>query len=108
MNNRKYTGFNLFKQSDNDLFNILANADLIINGFTNKVLRHRLFKNDDFDSKKIRNKTTRIIDKLRKYGMIKKVRSASKYYVTESGREMLNYFMLYQNKNIPEFLKNNQ
>ena len=107
VNNRKYTGFNLFKQSDNNLFNILANADLIINGFTNKVLRQRLFKNDDFNSKKIRNKTTRIIDKLRKYGMIKKVGSASKYYITESGREMLNYFMLYQNKDIPNFLKSN-
>lgn len=108
VNNRKYTGFNLFKQSDNDLFNVLANADLIINGFTNKILRQRLFKDDeDFNSEKIRNKTTRIIDKLRKYGMIKKVGSASKYYVTESGREVLNYFMLYQNKDIPNFLKAN-
>lgn len=57
------------------------------------------------DCKKIRNKTTRIINKLRKYGMIKKVGSASKYYVTESDRELLNYFMLYQNKEISNFLK---
>ena len=105
VNNRKYTGFNLFNQSDNNLFNVLANADLIINGFTNKILRQRLFKDDDFNSKKLRNKTTRIIDKLRKYGMIKKVGSASKYYITESGRELLNYFLLYQNKDIPNFLK---
>ncbi len=105
VNNRKYTGFNLFKQRDNDLFNVLTSADLIINGFTNKILRQRLFKDEDFNDKKIRNKTTRIIDKLRKFGIIKKVGSASKYYVTESGRKMLNYFMLYQNKDIPEFLK---
>lgn len=107
VNNRKYSGFNLFKQSDNNLFNVLANADLIINGFTNKILRQRLFNKEDYDSKKIRNRTTRIIDKLRKYGIIKKVGSASKYYVTENGREMLNYFMLYQNKEIPYFLKIN-
>ena len=55
--------------------------------------------------KKIRDKTTRIIDKLRKHGIIKKVGRASKYYVTESGREMLNYYYLYQNIEIPEYLK---
>lgn len=107
VNNRIYTGFNLFKKSDNDLFNTLASADLIINGFTNKILRQRLFKNEDYNSKKIRNKTTRIIDKLRKHGIIKKVGSASKYYITENGRKLLNYFMLYQNKDIPDFLMGN-
>ena len=50
------------------------------------------------------NKTTRLIDKLRKHGIIKKVGSASKHYITESGRKLLNYFMLYQNKEIPEYL----
>ena len=55
--------------------------------------------------KKIRDKTTRIIDKLRKHGIIKKVGRASKYYVTPSGSEMLNYYYLYQNIEIPEYLK---
>ena len=105
---RIYTGFNLFNKDDIRLFNILADASLIVNGFNNKILRSRYFKDEeDFNSKKIRNKTTRLIDKLRKHGIIKKVRSASKYYITESGRELLNYFMLYQNKEIPEFLKSN-
>lgn len=106
VNNRTYTGYNLFNAFDSQLFDTIANADLIINGFTNKILRQRLFKGEDFNSKKIRNKTTRIIDKLRKHGMIKKVGSASKYYITESGREMLNYYYLYQNKDIPTFLNN--
>ena len=108
VNNRIYTGFNLFNKDDIRLFNILSDASLIINGFNNKILRSRYFKDEeDFNSKKIRNKTTRIIDKLRKHGIIKKVGSASKYYITESGRELLNYFMLYQNKAIPEYLKSN-
>ena len=107
VNNRKYTGFNLFNKDDIRLFNILADAGLLINGFNNKILRTRYFKDEeDCDSKKIRNKTTRLIDKLRKHGIIKKVGSASKYYVTESGRKLLIYFMLYQNKQIPEYLKN--
>ena len=108
VNNRIYTGFNLFNKDDIKLFNILADASLIINGFDNKILRSRYFKDEeDFNSQKIRNKTTRLIDKLRKHGIIKKVGSASKYYITESGREMLNYFILYQNKEIPEYLKSN-
>ena len=108
INNRIYTGFNLFNKDDIRLFNILADAGLLINGFTNKILRSRYFKDeDDFNSKKIRNKTTRLIDKLRKHGIIKKVGSASKYYVTENGRKIINYFMLYQNKEIPEFLSKN-
>ena len=105
VNNRVYTGYNLFDKDDILIFETLVSADLLINGFTNKVLRERIFKSIDFNSRKIRNKTTRIIDKLRKHGLIKKVRSASKYYITESGREMLNYFMLYQNKEIPDFLR---
>lgn len=105
INNRKYTGYNLFNKNDIELFNILADAGLLVNGFTNKTLRSRYFKDEeDCDSKKIRNKTTRIIDKLRKHGIIKKVGSASKYYVTENGRKIIIYFMLYQNKEIPEYL----
>ena len=108
INNRIYTGFNLFSIDDIRLFNILADAGLLINGFTNKILRSRYFKDEeDFNSKKIRNKTTRLIDKLRKHGIIKKVGSASKYYVTENGRKIINYFMLYQNKEIPEYLSKN-
>lgn len=105
INNRIYTGFNLFNKDDIQLFNILADASLLINGFTNKILRCRFFKDEeDCDSKKIRNKTTRLIDKLRKHGIIKKVGSASKYYVTENGRKIIIYFMLFQNKEIPEYL----
>jgi len=90
------------------MFNILADAGLLINGFTNKIIRSRYFKDEeDFNSKKIRNKTTRLIDKLRKHGIIKKVGSASKYYVTENGRKIINYFLLYQNKEIPEYLSKN-
>ena len=106
INNRVYTGFNLFNKDDIRLFNILADAGLLINGFTNKILRSRYFKDEeDCNCNKIRNKTTRLIDKLRKHGIIKKVGSASKYYVTENGRKVINYFMLYQNKEIPNFLK---
>ena len=106
VNDRKYTGFNLFNKDDIRLFEVLSDASLIINRFTNKILRSRYFKDEeDCNSKKIRDKTTRIIDKLRKHGIIKKVGRASKYYVTESGREMLNYYYLYQNKEIPEYLQ---
>ena len=53
INNRIYTGFNLFNKDDIRLFNILADAGLLINGFTNKILRSRYFKDeDDFNSKK--------------------------------------------------------
>lgn len=95
----------MFDKDDIRIFNILADAGLIINGFTNKTLRCRYFKDEeDFNSKRIRNKTTRLIDKLRKHGIIKKVGSASKYYVTENGRKIISYFMLYQNKEIPSYL----
>ena len=105
INGKVYTGFNLFNKDDIRLFNILADAGLIINGFTNKILRARYFKDEeDCNSTKIRNKTTRLISKLRKHGIIKKVGSASKYYVTENGRKVISYFMLFQNKEIPKYL----
>ena len=105
VNNRIYTRFNLFNKDDIRLFSILADAGLLINGFNNEILRSRYFKDEeDYNSKKIRNKTTRLIDKLRKHGIIKKVGSASKYYVTENGRKVISYFMLYQNKEIPDYL----
>ena len=44
VNDRKYTGFNLFNKDDIRLFEVLSDASLIINGFTNKILRSRYFK----------------------------------------------------------------
>ena len=104
VNNRIYTGFNFYDKNTITLFKVLSNAGLLINGFTNQILRSKYFYDQDYNSKTIRNKTTRLIDKLRKHGIIKKVGSASKYYITENGRDLLNYVSLFQNKEVPNYL----
>ena len=88
------------------LFEILASGDFIVNGITNKTLRKRLFKDEDFESLKIRNKTTRLLNKLKQHGILKKVNNSSKYYITVDDRKILNSILLFKNIDLPNSFAN--
>ena len=79
-NNHRYKGFNLFSEEDTCLFRTLLLGKFAISGFTNKQL-HLYFAN------KSANQVTRLINRLRTHGIIKKVGKCYKYYLTEFGRQ---------------------
>ena len=101
VNNRNITGFNILDSKTTKVFETIASGDYIVNGITNKNLRCRIFKDDDIDSLKIRNKTTRLLNKLRSHGIIKKVNHSSKYYLTSKGRKIINSILLFKNIDLP-------
>lgn len=103
VNNRNISGFNILEKDTTKIFESIASGDFIINGITNKTLRSRIFKDDDFNSIRIRNKTTRILNKLKNHGLLKKVSHASKYYVTSNGRKILNSILLFKNIDLPNY-----
>jgi hypothetical protein len=79
-NNHRYKGFNLFSEEDTCLFRTLLQGEFAISGFTNKQLRQ-------YFSNKSANQVTRLINRLRAHGIIKKVGKRYKYYLTELGRQ---------------------
>ena len=75
---RTYRGFNLFTQSDQDLFTILTRGEFLISGFKNKSLRKHLPNHSAAQ-------VSRIIKRLKLHGLIKQVRNTNKYYLTAVG-----------------------
>lgn len=101
VNNRHISGFNILNPETTKILEIIASGDYIVNGITNKNLRNRLFKDEDMNSIKIRNKTTRLLNKLKNHGIIKKVNHSSKYYLTSKGRKIINSILLFKNIDLP-------
>ncbi|MCL1790890.1 MAG: hypothetical protein FWG40_05960 [Peptococcaceae bacterium] len=99
VNGRRYSGFNILSDDTLNLLGALSDGAYLINGFNNKLLRHKIF-NGDADSKRNINKTTRLIAKLRAHKIIKKVPKKNRYYVTATGRKIINSILLYTNKTL--------
>jgi hypothetical protein len=75
---RSHRGFNLFKQADRHVFEVILRGDFNISGFRNKNLRDHLALTA--------SQASRILTRLRNHGLIKKVAHQSKYYLTRLGR----------------------
>ena len=101
VNNRNITGFNILNAETTKILETIASGDYIVNGITNKNLRCRIFKDEDINSTKIRNRTTRLLNKLKLHGIIKKVNHSSKYYLTAKGRKITNSILLFKNIDLP-------
>jgi hypothetical protein len=80
--NRTYRGFNLFYGDDLDLFLILVRGEFSINGFQNATIRMHL-------RGKTPQQVSRFIKRLRKHGLIRKIRNTYKYYLTTLGRRVI-------------------
>jgi hypothetical protein len=79
--NHRYKGFNLLSEEDANLFRILIRGEFMINGFTNKNIRHWLNKNT--------GQISRLIKRLRMHGLIKKIGNRYKYYLTKLGCKVI-------------------
>ena len=81
-NNRTYKGFNFFEKTDQDVLVYLTSGEFNISGFRCKDLKKR-FKN--YSAFKI----SRILKRLRVIGLIKKIGTTYKYYITTLGSEAI-------------------
>lgn len=80
-NNRNYKGFNLFCDADISLLLTVLRGEYNIFGFRNKDIRMRL----PFSSGKV----SRLIKRLKVFGLIKKAGNTYKYYLTKLGKELV-------------------
>lgn len=95
---RRYSGFNLLSEETFLILSTIASGDFILNGFDNKCLRRRIYKNSE--DKKAVGKTTRLLSKLKAHGLIKKVPRKNRYYLTSRGRNITNALLLFLNKEL--------
>jgi hypothetical protein len=79
---RSYKGFNFFDDEDQTLFETIARGEFNISGFQNKSLRRYL-------SQKTCGQISRILKRLRVHGLVRKIGSTYKYYLTKLGRQAL-------------------
>jgi hypothetical protein len=77
---RTYRGFNLFHGDDLNVFHAIVRGEFAISGFRNADLQRHLHKTP--------GQISRLIRRLRKHGLIKKVRHGYKYYLTALGRRV--------------------
>ena len=80
--NRSYKGFNLFSQQDLALLLTILRAEHNISGFRNKDVRNRL---PEFNTAKV----SRLIKRLKVFGLIKKAVKTYKYYLTKLGKQLV-------------------
>ena len=98
INDRVYSGINILNEENLKIFSEISKGEYLINGFTNKAIRKNIFENSE--DKKIINKTTRLLAKLKAHGLIKKVANKNKYYLTTSGRKIINSILIYTKKTL--------
>ncbi len=79
---RTYRGFNFFDEADQQLFELIARGEFNISGFQNKNLRRHL-------PQKTCAQVSRLLKRLRVHGLIRRVASTYKYYLTKLGQRVL-------------------
>jgi hypothetical protein len=81
-NNRNYKGFNMFCQKDPDLLLAALRGEFNIAGFRNKDLRRKM---PTLNTGKI----SRLIKRMKVFGLIKKAGKTYKYYLTKLGKQLI-------------------
>jgi hypothetical protein len=79
---RSYKGLNFFAEPDQALLAVLARGEFSIRGFQNKDL-HRFFPAQSS------GQISRMLKRLRVHGLVKKVGTTYRYYLTKLGRQIV-------------------
>ncbi len=82
VDNRRYKGFNLLNEEDSSLFRSLASGEYTIHGFSNRRLRLQL-------QHLTQGQITRLLQRLRVHGLIKRAGKCYRYYLTDFGRRVV-------------------
>jgi hypothetical protein len=81
-NNRNYKGFNLFCQQDLSLLLNVLRGEYNISGFRNRDIRWRM---PELNTGKI----SRLIRRMKVFGLVKKAGKTYRYYLTKLGKEII-------------------
>jgi len=81
-NHHRYKGFNPLHENDAEVFRILARGEFCIHGLTSRAV-HRLLP------QKTSGQIGRLLKRLRIHGLLKKVGSTYKYYLTTLGQRLV-------------------
>jgi len=80
-NEHRYKGFNLLAEADAAVLRLLLRGEFAISGLTARAIRKLL-------SDKTRGQISRLLNRLRVHGLLRKVGRHYKYYLTDLGREV--------------------
>ncbi|HGJ65946.1 TPA: hypothetical protein ENS27_11235 [bacterium] len=103
--NRTYTGLNPLSKETELLFGAVFNGGNHINGFTNASIRKALYPDASDNDKKIRNKVTRLLSKLRAFGLISKIPRSFRYKITTKGIRIISATLSIKNTVLPSASK---
>ena len=103
--NRTYSGFNPLSKETEAIFLAIMDGGNHINGFTNASVRKKVFTDAAVDDKKIRNKTTRILAKLRAHKLIAKIPHSFRYKVTLKGIRLISVALSVKKRQMPDDMK---
>ena len=103
--NRTFSGFNPLSAETELLFGAVFNGGNHIDGFTNASIRKVLFPNASDNDKKTRNKVTRILAKLKAFGLISKIPRSFRYKITVKGVRLITSTLSIKNKVLPDAMK---
>lgn len=103
--NRVFSGMNPVSKETERIFLAVMDGGNHINGFTNASIRTKLFPKAAIDDKTVRNKTTRIIAKLRAHKLIAKIPHSFRYKVTSKGVRVMSSVLAVKNIALPDAMK---
>jgi len=102
---RIFPGMNPLSKEVEQIFLAVMNGGNHINGFTNASIRNNLFPDAAKDDKRVRNKTTRIIAKLRAHKLIVKIPHSFRYKVTPKGVRIMSTVLAVKNLIMTDAMK---
>lgn len=100
--NKHYKGFNPFNREDNAIFQELLNGLFISAGFRNKDLKSAFSKNppDGTGTLWTTSKISRLLKRLRVFGLLKRVAKSYKYFLSDKGRMILSLCVKLRNMTV--------
>lgn len=103
--NRTFSGFNPLSEETELLFRAVFSGGNHINGFTNASIRKAIFPDASDDDKKTRNKMTRILSKMKAFGLISKIPRSFRYKITAKGVRIITATLSIKNTVMPNAMK---
>jgi hypothetical protein len=98
-NGKNYKGFNPLHREDATIFETLVNGGSFIDGFKNKILRNCLAERLDVGHW-TSSKVSRLLKRLRVFGLIHKLSKSHNYILTEKGRLLVSLSIKFRNMTV--------
>ena len=100
---KRVPGFNVWSPEVVRIMEAVSDGRYLINGFRNRDISQTVFPKMR-DEKKRSSKTSRLLKKLRRHGLIKKVSRSRRYHVTSKGRRIMGTLIELYHKDYPELI----